>query len=263
MKKDIHNNLIKFGSLHIENLRVLDISGDLVQVENFLKGQVTSDHEKMTEGAYQLSSICNHKGQVIADFIIYKEKDSYKFVVDESLQNILIDELTPFAKFNAIDFIKLSNIVIGTVSPSGELVSPYCSNDYFQLNISIKEDDFEYINSINDDTWQAANKILGNLFLNADDVGNFRPLEINYDNLRVSFQKGCYRGQEIVARMKYLGVDRRKFCTFLTIDLFQITKDIKVIGKIITLGDKKVFNAIIKKSLLEEIEKKDGIIKII
>ena len=80
---------------------------------------------------------------------------------------------------------------------------------------------------------------------------------------RVSFQKGCYRGQEIVARMKYLGVDRRKFCTFLTIDLFQITKDIKVIGKIITLGDKKVFNAIIKKSLLEEIEKKDGIIKII
>ena len=71
MKKDIHNNLIKFGSLHVENLRVLDISGDLVQVENFLKGQVTSDHEKMTEGAYQLSSICNHKGQVIADFIIF------------------------------------------------------------------------------------------------------------------------------------------------------------------------------------------------
>ena len=63
--------------------------------------------------------------------------------------------------------------------------------------------------------WNAANKILGILHLDKSDSGKFRPLEINFDKQRVSFEKGCFRGQEIVARMKYLGIDRRKFCTFI------------------------------------------------
>ena len=70
-------------------------------------------------------------------------------------------------------------------------------------------------NSINLDMWNAANKILGILHLDKSDSGKFRPLEINFDKHRVSFEKGCFRGQEIVARMKYLGIDRRKFCTFI------------------------------------------------
>ena len=49
----------------------------------------------------------------------------------------------------------------------------------------------------------------------AKDVALYRPLELNYDKLRVSFTKGCFRGQEIIARMHYLGVNRRTFCTVI------------------------------------------------
>ena len=60
-----------------------------------------------------------------------------------------------------------------------------------------------------------ANKLLLNFQMCAKDVALYRPLELNYDKLRVSFTKGCFRGQEIIARMHYLGVNRRTFCTII------------------------------------------------
>ena len=103
---------------------------------------------------------------------------------------------------------------------------------------------------------------MGIFFLKKEDSGKYRPLEINYDKLRVSFEKGCYRGQEIVARMKYLGVDRRKFCTFITSNDFKEINDIKILGKPIIINDKKIFNGIIKKDQLDEINQMSGIIDI-
>ena len=55
--------------------------------------------------------------------------------------------------------------------------------------------------------------------------------------------------------MKYLGVDRRKFCTFIAKDVFKGSSDIKILGKIVKIGNKKVFNAIVKKDLINQILK--------
>ena len=96
-----------------------------------------------------------------------------------------------------------------------------------------------------------------------EDIGKYRPLEINYDNLRVSFDKGCYRGQEIVARMKYLGIDRRKFCTLVVNNNFELSQKIKIIGKIIKLDELKVFNAIIKRDEIDQVKKSKDILELI
>ena len=63
--------------------------------------------------------------------------------------------------------------------------------------------------------------------------------------------------------MKYLGIDRRKFCTFIVKNDFVGNNLIKPIGKIINLDDKKVFNGIVKKDDIEEVEKIPGIISIL
>ena len=76
-------------------------------------------------------------------------------------------------------------------------------------------------------------------------------------------KKGCFRGQEIVARMKYLGVDRRKFCTFIANNDFLENDLIKILGKIITIDDKKVFNGIIKKDDVEKVKRISEIISIL
>ncbi len=80
--------------------------------------------------------------------------------------------------------------------------------------------------------------------------------------MRVSFDKGCYRGQEIVARMKYLGIDRRKFCTFITEKSFEFHKDIKIAGEVIELDNNRIFNGIIKRDCLSDMQNLDGVIDI-
>ena len=38
-----------------------------------------------------------------------------------------------------------------------------------------------------------------------EEMGKYRPHELGQHNTRVSFNKGCFKGQEIIARMEYLG----------------------------------------------------------
>ena len=262
MKIDIHNNLIEFGSHEIEDWCVLDAIGDTNKIEEFLQGQLTSDISTLSNGSSQLSSICNHKGQVIADLIAYKHEEKFKIIIDKSLMEVFVDELTPFAKFFSTKFDLSNEKVIGRVSKKNSSQSFYATNNTFQVTIELYKQDFKHKSTISFDKWDLANKLLGIFFLKKEDSGKYRPLEINYDNMRVSFEKGCYRGQEIVARMKYLGVDRRRFCTFITSNDFKEINDIKILGKTIIINDKKIFNGIIKKDQMDEINQMSGIIDI-
>ena len=262
MKIDIHNNLIEFGSHEIEDWCVLDAIGDTNKIEEFLQGQLTSDISTLSNGSSQLSSICNHKGQVIADLIAYKHEEKFKIIIDKSLMEVFVDELTPFAKFFSTKFDLSNEKVIGRVSKKNSSQSFYATNNTFQVTIELYTQDFKHKSTISFDKWDLANKLLGIFFLKKEDSGKYRPIEINYDKLRVSFEKGCYRGQEIVARMKYLGVDRRRFCTFITSNDFKEINDIKILGKTIIINDKKIFNGIIKKDQMDEINQMSGIIDI-
>ena len=80
---------------------------------------------------------------------------------------------------------------------------------------------------------------------------------------RVSFEKGCFRGQEIIARMHYLGINRRKFCTFISNKDFIENSMIKVIGDTINIDNKKIFNGIVKRDNLTNVSKIPEIISII
>ena len=262
MKKDIHNKLIEFGSIHLKDWHVIDIIGDELKVEEFLQGQVTSDISLLSEKCSQLSSVCNHKGLVIADFIITKNNKKYKFLLNKAFRDILVDELKPFSKFYAVQFKSTNEHVIGIISQKSNSKEPFLSNNFFEISVYTKDNLDKFNDSINLSQWEAANKILGNLFLKSKDTEKYRPLEINYDELRVSFDKGCYRGQEIVARMKYLGVDRRKFCTFITEKNFKLHEDIKIAGEVIELDNNRIFNGIIKRNCLSDMQNLDGIIDI-
>ena len=105
--------------------------------------------------------------------------------------------------------------------------------------------------------WIVANKLALNIDLNLNDIGKYRPLEINYDKNRVAFDKGCFRGQEIIARMKYLGVDRRKFVTIISPEAISLesikeNKNFKVIGEILRYKDLYIFSSLIKRDFLDE-----------
>ena len=198
----------------------------------------------------------------MASFFLIKENNNFKIIIDESLINILIDDLSPYSKFFGVTFKLTTQFVIGSISDN-EKIKPFLKNEYFSLTVQLSHKKNELGSSIKLNEWLIANKILRNYFLSIDDINKYRPLELNYDLLRVSFDKGCYRGQEVVARMKYLGVNRRRFSTVITDIDYQFEKDFKVVGNKIELKNYNVFNAIIKRGDLETIKENKGVITII
>jgi folate-binding protein YgfZ len=231
-------------------MKIISIDGHIDKVMDLLQGQITSDIKLLDNDNYQLSSICNQKGEVMAGFIISKS-NNYKILIDEALVDILIDELSPFAKFFGVTFSIEAGFVYGHISPDKKKKS-FFSNDIFSLSVSLEKENYINNQSVIKNDWVVANKLALNLDLNIDDVGKYRPLEINYDNNRVAFDKGCFRGQEIIARMKYLGVDRRKFVTIVSSEVIEKNKNFRVIGEILKYKGFYIFSSSIKRDFLDE-----------
>ena len=231
-------------------MKIISIHGDIDKVENLLQGQITSDVTLLGNENYQLSSICNQKGEVMAGFIIHKSKN-YKILIDETLENIFIDELSPFAKFFGVTFTDEDGFVYGHIAPNKK-EKVFFSNDIYSLSVSLEKDILVNDQSLSMNDWIVANKLALNLDLNFNDIGKYRPLEINYDKNRVSFDKGCFRGQEIIARMKYLGVDRRKFVTIISPKPIEDNKNLKVIGDTLIYKDFYIFSSSINRDFLDE-----------
>ena len=62
----------------------------------------------------------------------------------------------------------------------------------------------------NDALWQQAAILAGEPQLSSDAIGEYVPQMVNLQAIGgISFKKGCYTGQETVARMKYLGKNKR------------------------------------------------------
>ena len=227
---------------------VIQIHGDIDKVEKLLQGQITSDINLLTNKGYQLSSICNQKGEVMAGFIIHKS-ENYKILIDQWLVDVFISELSPFAKFFNVTFTEESGLIYGNVSFEKQDKAFY-SDEIFSLSITLENNDMT--ETLEKDDWIAANKLALNFDLGKDDIGKFRPLEINYDKTRVAFDKGCFRGQEIIARMKYLGVDRRKFVTIINSDLVEESKGLRIIGEIVKYKNLYIFNSSINRDYIDE-----------
>ena len=264
-KIDIEKKILEYGTIHLPSLSVIKISGDSKKAFEFLQGQVTSDIEKLQDNAVQLSAICNQKGFVMSDFYIVKQKDTFKIVISKDQKNIFIEELKPFIKFYNCEFVESSEYVFGHITFKKDKTKTgmmkTLENKEIKLCISLHASKIDE-SRISNYSWDVANAILNNYSMLAEDLGKFRPLELNYDNLRVSFEKGCFRGQEIIARMKYLGVSRRKFITVIADDKYINEKEIGLIGKPIFINNKKVFHAMIKTSFEEELTKNNLILKV-
>ncbi|MFQ3340063.1 MAG: folate-binding protein YgfZ [Gammaproteobacteria bacterium] len=210
----------------------------------------------------QLSSICNQKGLVMAGFLLAKEGFNFKAIIDNDLCSIFINELSPYAKFFGVTFKESNEHVKVSVLKLDNKDLLFVKNNYFGLSAKVTETKESLDNLIRVVDWNAANAILKNYNLSVGDIGKYRPLEIFYDHLRVSFDKGCYRGQEIVARMKYLGIDRRKFSTLISEESYEIDFRVKLISNKICYKGYKIFNCSVNRDDLELI-KNNPLVKLI
>ena len=202
----------------LENYKSLRLIGDEKNVIQLLQGQLTSDINEVTEKNSQLSAMCNEKGFLIADMFVSKHESEFLLTLNDSKIEEVIQELAKYLPFYKLNFEIDNRFVTGSINNHGGNHC-YFKSDKHSFNLVFCMDEINLDNYIS--PWKLAHWEEGIYFLEDFLIQKTRPQEVGFDKNRVSFTKGCYRGQEIVARMHYLSKKKNQ------IKLSQASEEIK------------------------------------
>lgn len=151
--------------------KLLKVTG--ADAATFLQGQISCDIEKLSEDNWQLGAICNPQGRIVASFDATKKEDHYLLRMPEDILALTITHLTKYAIFSKV-----------------------------KLTESTEAEEGIAIN----DNWQQTNIDKGIATIYKATTEKFLPHHLNFDKVgAIDFNKGCYTGQEIIARMHYKG----------------------------------------------------------
>ncbi len=262
---------------------IADISDfGLIQVigqdaEKFLQGQFTNDVRQVKPQRSQFSAWCTPQGRVIVNFHLFKRDTAYYLLLPANSVAPVLKRLQMFVLRSAV---KLSDVTenLAKFGIAGEQATPLLT-DALQQQLPENIDDCvthaditvirmrgesRYIVlgevaaikslwqklassavGVEKEVWQLFSVLAGVPYIDTRLSEVFIPQMLNLQALAaVSFKKGCYTGQEIVARMQYLAsLKRRLYRATLRTDtppqigdeLFTTAAPTQEIGKIINV----------------------------
>ena len=233
------------------DLGLILVTGD--DAEEFLQNQLSNDITHIDESHFQLSSYSTPKGRMLAIFRVVRISNGFILITPHSLVNSLLQRLQMFVIQSKVvladassHFFRfaiqsdLSGIIghsllshkTGEVYQDDNLISLRFDNlgqqsRYLFLCLSPDQakslwDEFSRALTVTSfDAWRLAEIESGMPVIYPETSEEFVLQMSNLDLLDgVSFKKGCFPGQEIVARMQYLGkLKRRLFLTRFQTDL--------------------------------------------
>ena len=210
----------------------------------FLQGQLTSDVAALAVGTAQYSAWCSPKGRMLANFILLQTAaTTFELLLPASMIAAVRKRLTMFVLRSKLTIEDTSgkSVRIGVGGPTaagalraasidaparfqlgtldGGLIVAVPGGRYIALmQPALAEQLWDRVSSAARPSgfpvWQWLTIRAGVPIITAATTDRLVPQMANWDALDgVSFRKGCYTGQEIVARTQYLG--RLKERTFL------------------------------------------------
>lgn len=258
---------------------LLKVTG--ADAESFLQNQLTNDIRNVTDTSHQASAWCSPKGRIIANFRIFKRDEAFYLALSRDLiehvmkklrmyvmmSKVVIEDVSDstvhfsFAGKNADvliqDMLGLSAVDTDTIQHNTiSLLRSVISEENNSTRFDIFAEDINEAKTLWDDCKKVAspvsgtgtrylNIISGSAEITAESSEAWIPQMVNYIHLNgVDFKKGCYPGQEVVARLNYLGKTKRRMYR-LEID----TSELPATGSVIK-SDKdaeagKILNAVV------------------
>ena len=211
--------------IELDYLSTLEIIGE--GSIDLLQGQITSDMTKVTDSQNCLGALCNVRGRVESSFLIVKKPDfenAFLLIgnreVMKTTENIL-QKYSPFYKLemrinNDFKFIAIDEDCLSLTFPETDLnLQVQDHKDFLRVHylakkfhlLLLEKDANCFVNKrisqeINE--WEKDNIMNKDFNIKPEDSNKYTPHELGYHQTnRVDFEKGCYTGQEIVARMHY------------------------------------------------------------
>jgi tRNA-modifying protein YgfZ len=198
----------------------LKVSGP--DAETFLQGQLSCDVTKANEQQMLLGAYCNPQGRMIANFRLCHADAVFYLVLKKDILETTITALKKYAVFSKVELAAGSDIVAITGHAELDELHDVKLDDTF--GAMQQTADFiiwrewypptRYMvlwknkpTSIEDRIdWAQADIDAGMLWVEAATQEKLLPHRINWPQVGgINFNKGCYVGQEIIARMHYRG----------------------------------------------------------
>jgi len=210
--------------------------------EKYLQGQLTNDIYAVTEAHSQLSAHCSPKGRALACYRIFRREDTIYLALPEALLETSLERLRKYVLLSKVSLeLETELMQIGYASAKGihhlrdvihtipEEVNGVTHSDGLSvIRIPGPHPRFEVLGTaaavkvlwtkldvhaaaVGAGPWALLDILAGIPELQPETIDAFVPQMINLDVLGgISFNKGCYTGQEIVARTHYLGKLKRR-----------------------------------------------------
>lgn len=232
-----HHNCPESGIVELPGTALFRVSGK--DPRKFLHGQLTQSLDEVTESQSRRAAACNPKGRayalmLLADvdgdivlslprsiagdvtthlqkFLMLFRGTSMEEISDARVFGIRGDELVAQLSDKAAtlaapgDSVSVPSGKLIRVMPTAEGCPRY---EYWQLapNDALQDDIAQDKLTINESDWRAGNIAAGIPELEPAIASQYVPQMLNWQHLDgIHFKKGCYTGQEVIARMHYLG----------------------------------------------------------
>lgn len=211
--------------------------------EAFLQGQFTNDVLHLDAGHSQLNGYCSPKGRLLASFRLWREDDGFRLSMPRVMLEAVTKRLQMFVMRSAVTLEDASEqrVRLGVSGPAaatelaGLIAAPPTaadeisrSGEFTVLRLPGTQPRFEVHGPqaamrrlwdvlnvrgapVGTAAWELLEIVAGIPAILPETVDAFVPQMVNYQLIGgVNFKKGCYPGQEVVARMQYLGKLKRQ-----------------------------------------------------
>ena len=216
----------------VPQLSLLEITGS--DSATFLQGQLTCNVKALREDNSFFAAFCNAKGRTISTLLIFKQAESFFLVLPTALKIKVQKKLQMYVLRSDVQLIDVNDDYCmsglhGLPEQSNDIRLP--TNDFSREHELIKLPNSSYLmiatvkNSIrlwseylkkgwfaqSSSVWNYLTISAGLVWLDDESSEVYIPQMLNLDKFGgISFDKGCYTGQEVVARTHYLGKAKRR-----------------------------------------------------
>lgn len=190
----------------LPHLAALSLSG--TDAEAFLQGQLSNDLAELRPGLAQLHGYCNPKGRVIAVCWLLRREQGFLLVLPQTLSEAVAKRLQMYVLRAEVQIEMLAEPLIGLWD--APLLAPEQAlsliPDNGDLPRSLALGPPPDVAEADAQTWRLADIRAGIGFVYPETSQEHLAQALNLDaNRGLSFTKGCFPGQEIIARLRYLG----------------------------------------------------------
>jgi tRNA-modifying protein YgfZ len=194
----------------LSHYSILEFSG--IDASKFCQAQLMNDVSTLSDGSHQWTGWLNPKGRVIALGLLYRHAhDCFWLLLPDYSASELRERMQRFVFRSKLTIRHREDLhVLGSMTgnaASSEWLAQCKLSDGRQLivhaGVAAGDEDFE-------EQWQLADFRLGLPRLKQSQSEQWTPHMLSLDKLQAfSTKKGCYPGQEIVARTHFLGSSKR------------------------------------------------------